>query len=181
MSGHTQLIAVAILSAAVLGGVACAEESYLVSGDDQAVAGHVTGSFMVGTEVVGDMALDCHCHHVGDVGRGRGLFGRRGATQSREREYGYPDLFYNHYTQGHSNETNAQMLVAPVPTPPFVGHTFSTYQPLHPEELLYHHCNRYHSYYDGGRGMNHTKVRYYSPPLRQAVSNIYWNYVRLPR
>jgi hypothetical protein len=97
------------------------------------------------------------------------------------RTYGYPDLFYNNYTQGSANLTNAQMYVSPVPTPPFVGHTFITYQPFMPEEMLYWHTNRYHNYYDGGRGMNHTKVHYYGPPIRQGVSNLYWNHLRIPR
>ena len=42
--------------------------------------------------------------------------------------------------------------------PDFVGHTFMTYQPLQPEHYLYWHQDRYHNYYDGGRGLNRTKA-----------------------
>lgn len=97
------------------------------------------------------------------------------------RSYGYPDLFYNFYTQGNCNATNAQMYISPVPVPPNVGHTFYTYQPFMPHEMLYWHKDRYHNYYDGGRGMNHTKVHYFGPPVRQAASNFYWNKLRIPR
>ena len=62
-----------------------------------------------------------------------------------------------------------------------MGHTFFTYQPFYPHEMLYWHKNRFHNYYDGGRGMNRTKAVYYSPPVRQALSNFYWNKIRLPR
>ncbi len=109
---------------------------------------------------------------------------RRGAYAGDDcipRTYGSPDLFYNFYTQGNCNATNAQMYTAPIPVPPNVGHTFVTYQPFMPHEMLYWHTDRFHNYYDGGRGMNHTKVHYYSPPVRQSMSNIYWNYLRIPR
>ncbi len=68
-----------------------------------------------------------------------------------------------------------------LPVPPNVGHTFYTYQPFYPEEMLYWHKNRFHRYYDNGRGMNRTRAVYYSPPIRQAASNLYWNYLRIPR
>lgn len=97
------------------------------------------------------------------------------------RSYGQPDLFYNFYSQGNCNRANAQMYMSPLPTPPNVGQTFFTYQPFYPHELLYHHKDRFHNYYDQGRGINRTRAVYYSPPVRQAISNIYWNYLRLPR
>jgi len=97
------------------------------------------------------------------------------------RSYGYPDLFYNYYTQGYCNASNAQMYLCPRPVPPFVGNTYFTYQPWYPEEMLYWHKNRYHNYYDGGRGMNHTRVVYMAPPIRTAWSNLYWNEIRIPR
>jgi len=115
--------------------------------------------------------------YIGDLVRGN----RPGDGVCVPRTYGYPDLFYNFYTQGNCNQTNAQMYVAPVPVPPNVGHTFYTYQPFMPHEMLYWHKDRYHNYYDGGRGMNHTKVNYYAPPVRQTASTIYWNYLRIPR
>lgn len=91
------------------------------------------------------------------------------------------DLFYNYYTQGGVNQTNAQMYLSPGPIPPNVGHTFYTYQPFYPHELLYSHKNRFHNYYDNGRGINRTRAVYYSPPVRTAISNLYWNCLRLPR
>ena len=71
-----------------------------------------------------------------------------------------PPLFANQYTQGFANQATAEMYVAPVPTPAWVGHTYYTYQPLYPHEMLYRHTRRYHSYYDGGRGLNSTRVHY---------------------
>ena len=97
------------------------------------------------------------------------------------RSYGQPDLFYNYYTQGYSNQLNAQMYLSPGPIPPNGGHTFYTYQPFYPHEMLYWHKDKYHRYYDNGRGMNRTRATYYAPPVRQAFSNVYWNYLRLPR
>jgi hypothetical protein len=71
-----------------------------------------------------------------------------------------PELFANQYTQGYANQATAEMYVAPVPVPPWVGHTYYTYQPLYPHEMMHRHTNRYHSYYDGGRGLNSTRVHY---------------------
>jgi len=116
--------------------------------------------------------------YIGDLARGRHA-GDMSSCQPRT--YGYPDLFYNYYTQGNCNSTNAQMYISPVPVPPNVGHTYITYQPFMAHEMLYQHKDRFHNYYDGGRGMNHTKVHYFAPPVKTAASNIYWNYLRLPR
>lgn len=97
------------------------------------------------------------------------------------RKYDRPDLFYNYYSKGNCNSANAQMYMSPMPVPPFVGHTFNTYQPLYPHEFMYWHKNRFHNNYDNGRGMNRTKVKYYAPPIRTAIKNLYWNKLRLPR
>lgn len=94
--------------------------------------------------------------------------------------YGGYDLFYNYYTQGYANQTNAAMYLAPVPVPPNVGHTFYTYQPLYPHEMMHWHQHRYHNYYDNGRGLNRTKVSYYGPPVRTGV-NYVWRQIQLPR
>ncbi|MCG8652194.1 MAG: hypothetical protein MI861_20310 [Pirellulales bacterium] len=113
-----------------------------------------------------------------------GLRDRRwgnGSCGCVNRGYGQPDLFHNYYTQGNCNQANAQMYLSPLPVPPNVGHTFNTYQPFYPHELLYWHRNRFHNHYDNGRGLNRTRATYYSPPIRQAASNIYWNYLRIPR
>lgn len=107
---------------------------------------------------------------------GGGMVGAAGRTV-----YGQPDLFYNFYTQGYANVVNAQMYVAPLPVPPWVGHTYYTYQPFMPHEMLYWHKDRFHNHYDNGRGLNRTRATYYAPPVRTAVSGIYFNYIRLPR
>jgi hypothetical protein len=73
------------------------------------------------------------------------------------------------------------MYLSPMPVPPNVGHTFYTYQPFYPHELMYSHKNRFHNYYDNGRGINRTRAIYYSPPVRTAISNLYWSCLRLPR
>lgn len=89
-------------------------------------------------------------------------------------------LFANQYTQGYANQSTAAMYVAPVPVPPWVGHTYYTYQPLYPHEMMNIHSQRYHSYYDGGNGLNRTGVHYYVPPVRTAVTGI-WRSISLPR
>jgi hypothetical protein len=89
-------------------------------------------------------------------------------------------LFANQYTQGASNQTNATMYLAPVPVPANVGHTYYTYQPLYPHEMMYHHTNRYHSYYDQGRGLNRTGVHYWAPPVRTTAKGV-WKSISLPR
>jgi hypothetical protein len=91
-----------------------------------------------------------------------------------------PYLFANQYTQGAANQTTAQMYVAPVPVPPWVGHTYYTYQPLYPHELTYAHTHRYHSYYDNNRGLNRTRVHYYSPPVRTMLNGLQYSF-SIPR
>jgi hypothetical protein len=54
-----------------------------------------------------------------------------------------PDLFYNYYVPGNGMGPGAAMYVSPLPTPPLVGHTYITYQPLMPHEYLYHHHRTY--------------------------------------
>lgn len=93
---------------------------------------------------------------------------------------GRSDLFYNYYTQGYANGANAVMYQAPVPVPPNVGHTYYTYQPLYPDEMLYWHQHRYHNYYDNGTGLNRTKATYYAPPVRTGL-NYGWRKIQLPR
>jgi len=136
--------------------------------------GHVVGGGVADGGVVSDGVVG-GCMN-GDCGAGGG-----GGGAGFGRSYGQPDLFYNYYTQGYSNQTNAQMYLSPLPVPPNVGHTFFTYQPFYPHEMLYWHKNRFHRYYDNGRGMNRTRATYYSPPIHTAVQNLYWNYLRLPR
>ncbi|PHQ32755.1 hypothetical protein CEE69_24185 [Rhodopirellula bahusiensis] len=154
-------IAIGTASVALLAPAAMAQGEHIVS--SQVISDTVVGS----SESGGCASGDCG--------------GASGAVGVQGREYGQPDLFYNYYTQGPANAANAQMYVSPVPVPPNVGQTYLTYQPLYPHEMLYWHKDRYHNYYDNGRGMNRTRAIYYSPPVRQAASNFYWNTLRLPR
>lgn len=79
-----------------------------------------------------------------------------------------PQLFANQYTQGASSQA-AQMYLAPQPVPAWVGHTYYTYQPFYPHEMMYRHTDRFHNYYDQGRGLNTTRVHYSSAPIHSAV------------
>lgn len=55
-----------------------------------------------------------------------------------------PDLFYNYYVPPRGCSSVAtQLYVSPRPTPPMVGHTYVTYQPLMPHEFLYKHHRTY--------------------------------------
>jgi len=64
--------------------------------------------------------------------------------QAQARHHKSPDLFYNYYVPpvGYSG-VGAQLYPSPMPTPPMVGHTYVTYQPLMPHEFLYKHCRIY--------------------------------------
>jgi len=54
------------------------------------------------------------------------------------------DLFYNYYVPpGACGGVGAQLYVSPRPTPPLVGHTYVTYQPLMPHEFMYPHGRTY--------------------------------------
>ena len=54
------------------------------------------------------------------------------------------DLFYNYYVPPVGPySVGAQMYLCPRPTPPLVGHTYITYQPLMPHEFLYTHHRHY--------------------------------------
>lgn len=87
--------------------------------------------------------------------------GDRHNPQCREYQYGTPDLFYNYYVPPTCGGLGAQLYVAPLPVPPHVGHTYYTYQPLMPHEFLYKHHRTYHRYYDDGRGLTRTSVRWW--------------------
>ena len=51
------------------------------------------------------------------------------------------DLFYNYYVGPPG--VPAGMYPCPRPTPPFVGHTYITYQPFLPQQFLYQHHRRW--------------------------------------
>jgi hypothetical protein len=77
------------------------------------------------------------------------------------RFYGQPDLFYNYYAWPSCTGLGAELYVSPRPVPPWVGHTYITYQPLMPHEFMYSHHRTYHRYYNGGQGLNRTHVSYW--------------------
>jgi len=69
-----------------------------------------------------------------------------------------PDLFYNYYVPpaGYPG-VGAALYPAPRPTPPLVGHTYVTYQPLMPHEFLHLHRRTYRRY-NPGAGWTTTTV-----------------------
>lgn len=81
--------------------------------------------------------------------------------QCRQYQYGNPDLFANYYAPPTCGGVGAEIYVAPVPVPPHVGHTYYTYQPFMPHEMLYKHHRSYHRYYNEGRGLTRTSVRWW--------------------
>ncbi len=89
-------------------------------------------------------------------------------------------LFDNYFTQGNANRADAALYLSPVGVPGWVGHTYNTYQPLYPDEFLYTHKDKYHSYYDQGFGLNRTKAMYWAPPVHTAVKQAYKK-IQLPR
>ena len=150
--------------------VAAAVVAFAATADQVSAQEYIVSSQVVSDEVVGGGCAN------GDCG-GSAVAGAAGGY----RTYGHPHLFYNYYTHGYSNGVNAQMYVSPQPVPPYVGHTFMTYQPLAPEHYLYQHVDRYHNIYDGGRGLNHTRAVYRAAPVQSAISRTYWNFLRIPR
>jgi hypothetical protein len=58
-------------------------------------------------------------------------------------------LFTQYYTQGGAGTAHAEMYPAPHPVPRHVGHTYYTYQPLMPHEMMYTHSRNYYNYYAG--------------------------------
>ena len=82
------------------------------------------------------------------------------------------NLFPQYTTQGSSNLTNAGMYPAPHWVPQEMGHTYYTYQPLMPHEMMYTHSRNYYNFYGGadefyarkyghqagGAGLNKTTV-----------------------
>lgn len=69
----------------------------------------------------------------------------------REAQAAHPDLFANYYVGPSAyGGMPAQMYVSPRPVPARVGHTWITYQPLMPHELMYKHKRTYYRYYQNG-------------------------------
>ena len=89
---------------------------------------------------------------AGAVAMGCGLLaGNAGRVQAGDQKHVAPDLFYNFYVPPcYYGAPGAQLYVSPLPTPPYVGHTYITYQPLLPNEFLYQHCRTYHTEHPNG-------------------------------
>ena len=75
------------------------------------------------------------------------------------------DVFANYYVGPCPCGTAAQMYVSPLPVPANVGHTYTTYQPLMPHELMYRHT-RSHYAHTPGAGWTRSKVRWRTGGLR---------------
>lgn len=75
------------------------------------------------------------------------------------------DLFYNFHEGPDPSGVTADMYVSPRPTPPHVGHTYTTYQPLMPHEYMHRHT-RSHYAYAPGAGWTRSKIRYRTSGLR---------------
>ena len=109
---------------------------------------------------------------AGGIGSGGCNLHNRPSVNCRPQYYGQPELFYNYYIPGTCGGVPANMYLAPQPIPAWVGHTYYTYQPFMPHELLYQHHRSYYRYYNGGRGMTRTNVSWTRPPLTGWYSNL---------
>ena len=109
-----------------------------------------------------------HCQAGGNGARHGGHFQGLHNNQRlncRSQYYGQPELFYNYSVPGTCGGVPANMYLAPQPVPQLVGHTYYTYQPFMPHELLYQHHRTYYRYYNGGRGLTRTSISWSRPPL----------------
>lgn len=77
------------------------------------------------------------------------LSGSANAQIGRQRSAG--DLFYNYYVAPGPDGIGVELYPAPRPAPPWVGHTYITYEPLMPHEFLYRHHRIYIRVHPDGR------------------------------
>ncbi len=96
------------------------------------------------------------------------------APISAQSSGGPTNLFPQYYTPAVRSMTNAGMYPAPHWVPREVGHTYYTYQPLMPHEMMYVHSRNYYNFYagpesfycdgckgsGGGSAVNKTTVRW---------------------
>lgn len=85
------------------------------------------------------------------------------------RQYLNSDLFYNFYVPTYCDSVGAELYMAPYDTPPLVGHTYYTYQPMLPHEHMYQHHRTYRHYYNHNLGMHRTSVVYWSSPVKSLL------------
>ncbi|HIF34376.1 MAG TPA: hypothetical protein EYG57_17475 [Planctomycetes bacterium] len=83
-----------------------------------------------------------------------------------------PNLNNGFAVPNHCGGVPTQLYVSPGPVPQFVGHTYITYQPLMPHQFLYPHVDKYHRYYDQGRGMTRARAAYVTPRVKATTSAI---------
>ncbi len=93
------------------------------------------------------------------------MFALAHSARAQEPAVFNPPAFGNYYANGSMNQTDAALYPSPLPVPQWVGHTYIMYQPFYPHEYMHRHGHRYHTYYDQGRGLNRTAVRYSVGPL----------------
>ena len=89
-------------------------------------------------------------------------FGSLSSLLSATAEAAHPDIFYNFYAGPKACSTGSptQLYTAPIQTPPLVGHTWNTYPPLMPHEMMYHHHRTYYKHNrDGGYTTSHVRYR----------------------
>ncbi|MCA9237143.1 MAG: hypothetical protein KDA44_16830 [Planctomycetales bacterium] len=106
------------------------------------------------------------CLTAGSASAVEGLWKREISYQAKG------DLFAQYYEGPNPSGATAGMYVSPVPTPPNVGYTYTTYQPLMPHEYLYAH-KRTHYAYTPGAGWTRAKVRYGTAGLR--LDNLWYD------
>ena len=140
---------------AVLVALATAGTTFAYGGETIVNSQIVSDTAAPADSYVGDMSPEdagvaCNCDGVNANGSGGAGY---------ERQYSQPDLFYNYYVGPAPSGTAAQLYESPLPTPPFVGHTWVTYQPFMPHEYLWRHNRSYYTY-NPGAGWTRTNVRY---------------------
>lgn len=108
-----------------------------------------------------------------------GAGGGFGALPCRDFGPHQPDLFYNFYVPPLCGSEPAQLYLAPRPVPAMVGHTYYTYQPFLPHEMLHTHERTYYHYYNGGRGFSRTKIEWNASATSRAATLLHS--LRIPR
>ena len=105
------------------------------------------------------------------IGAGGGCLGGGCGPWNRPyTEESSADLFYDFYQPGNGGSP-ARAFPSPYPTPGYVGHQYTTYQPFMPNEWLYHHHRTYHQSYNMGMGLNRTKVKWGGTPIHTGLLN----------
>ena len=162
---RSMMALLAIVAGSAIGSFAQAQELQPVPLEETYDESH-TG------EYAGDcQSGDCQSAACGNCGRhgcphcGHGKHHGRHGKHAMGAGISSRDLFYNYYvgpaaSPGPTGANSvAAMYPSPLPTPPLVGHTYITYQPLYPHEFLYTHNHTYYSSYPGG-GQVTTRVKY---------------------